>query len=504
MRLFGSGDELAAVRERTRRNQAAAADPATSAWVSANAGTGKTHVLTMRVLRLLVDGVEPERILALTYTKAAAAEMSSRVFDKLSEWVTASDAQLKTALLDLMDRAPSTDEMVRTRRLFAKAIETPGGLKVQTIHAFCERLLQRFPLEAGVPPGFEILDDRERRALLREAVDKTLAQATTAKRAAPLAQALGSIVGFAAEVSFDDLLGEALRQREWIEAAVRLDHDDGDRLEQAEKLYRSALGLQSGDTLDNTNKALAGILSHADLVRLRDVLAAGSNGDIKASEKLAAAAQARDRQTGRIDALCELFLTGTGEPRKTLITRKLGAEHPDAAALLSRAQQRFVELHEQRCKLQILHATLALVQLGNAVMQHYATAKARRAALDFDDLVAKAASLLQSSGAVEWVLFKLDGGLDHILVDEAQDTSPVQWQVIRALAEEFFSGHGASDKPRTMFAVGDEKQSIYSFQGAAPAMFAAAGEEFASRAERANMRWQRIPLNLRSARPSLC
>ena len=162
MGLFGSANGLAAVREKTRRNQAAAADPAASAWVSANAGTGKTHVLTMRVLRLLLDGVEPERILALTYTKAAAAEMSTRVFDAAYRMGDGDDAQLKTMLAELLDRAPSSDEMVRARRLFARAIETPGGLKVQTIHAFCERLLQRFPLEAGVPPGFEILDDRER------------------------------------------------------------------------------------------------------------------------------------------------------------------------------------------------------------------------------------------------------------------------------------------------------------------------------------------------------
>ena len=155
--------------------------------------------------------------------------------------------------------------------------------------------------------------------------------------------------------------------------------------------------------------------------------------------------------------------------------------------------------------MQLLDATLALVRLGDAVMQRYGAAKARQAALDFDDLVGKAASLLRSSGAVEWVLYKLDGGLDHILVDEAQDTSPVQWHVIRALAEEFFSGHGTSDKPRTLFAVGDEKQSIYSFQGAAPAMFAAAGDEFEERAARAGMRWRRVPLTLsfRSVEPLL-
>jgi ATP-dependent helicase/nuclease subunit A len=504
MSLFGSPSGLAAVREKTRRDQATAADPTASAWVSANAGTGKTHVLTMRVLRLLLDGVEPERILALTYTKAAAAEMSTRVFDRLAEWVTADHAELKSALASLLDRAPSSEVMLHARRLFARAIETPGGLKVQTIHAFCERLLQRFPLEAGVPPGFEILDDQQRAALLAEAVDETLTEATSVKPGTPLARALKSAVGFAAEGNFDALLADALRQHVWIDAAVCLDLDGNGKLAEAEKIYRRALGLGPDLSLEATTAALAEVLSKSDMMRMRDVLATGSNGDIKASQKFAAALAAGG-VPGRIAALCDVFFTGTGDPRKSLITRGLAAARPDVETLLTRTQQLVIELHGERCKLQLLDATLALVRLGDAVMQRYGAAKARQAALDFDDLVGKAASLLRSSGAVEWVLYKLDGGLDHILVDEAQDTSPVQWHVIRALAEEFFSGHGTSDKPRTLFAVGDEKQSIYSFQGAAPAMFARAGNEFEQRAGRAKMKWRRVPLTLsfRSVEPLL-
>jgi ATP-dependent helicase/nuclease subunit A len=504
MRLFGTADPLAAARDKTRRDQASAADPATSAWVGANAGTGKTHVLTMRILRLLLDGVEPERILALTYTKAAAAEMSARVFARLAEWVTAPDAGLKAMLAELLGRAPSGEEMLRARRLFARAIETPGGLKVQTIHAFCERLLQRFPLEAGVPPGFAILDEEERAALLKEAVDATLAEATGAGPDQPLHRALGSVVGFAAEHNFDDVLAEALRQHAWIGAAARLGDDDAAGLAQAATIYRQALGLDPGASLAATDAALAEVLPRADLARLRDVLASGSSKDVEGSQKLAAAAAAGG-PIGRLEALCDFFLTSGGELRKSLITKKVAADCPDADALLARAQERFAKLHDQRCKLQILDATLALVQLANAVMQRYGDAKARQASLDFDDLVGRAASLLGASGAVEWVLYKLDGGLDHILVDEAQDTSPIQWQVIRALAEEFFSGQGAGEVRRTLFAVGDEKQSIYGFQGAAPAMFAAAGDEFARRAGAASLGWQRIPLTLsfRSVEPLL-
>src|SRR5262245_51861568 len=330
-------DPLGRARAETRANQVAAADPAASAWVSANAGTGKTHVLTMRVLRLLLAGTEPERILALTYTKAAAAEMATRVFARLAEWVAASDAELGTRLADLLDRRPSAAEMQRARRLFAVAIETPGGLKVQTIHAFCERLLQRFPLEAGVPPGFEILDDQTRAALLAEATDQVLAEASAAAPGAPLAGALSTAIGFAAESSFDALLADALRRRDWLEAAARLEHDGELALAETDSLYRRALGVAPDASLAAISKRLATVLSEADLVHLRGILATGASSDVAASERIRAVLAATGT-AGRIAQSCKLFLTSAGEPRKTLITKKLAAEHPDAAANLATAQ----------------------------------------------------------------------------------------------------------------------------------------------------------------------
>ena len=328
---------LAAALTETRRNQAAAADPAASAWVSANAGTGKTHVLTMRMLRLLLAGTEPARILALTYTKAAAAEMATRVAARLADWVTASDAELGKRLTELLDREPSAAEMKRARQLFALVIETPGGLKVQTIHAFCERLLQRFPLEAGVPPGFEILDDHTRAALLEEATNQVLTEATAAAPGTPLAEALATAIAFAAETNFDTYLAEALRERAWLEAAARLDEDEGLRLAEAEKLYRHLLGLGPHASLEAADEKLAGVLAKAQLTHLRTVLAEGSRSDADASERIASALAAPNT-AGRIAALSKMFLTGGGEPRKSLITKSLAAEHPDAADLLQSAQ----------------------------------------------------------------------------------------------------------------------------------------------------------------------
>ncbi|WP_296203797.1 UvrD-helicase domain-containing protein, partial [uncultured Hyphomicrobium sp.] len=203
--------------DRTTRRQADAADPAASVWVSANAGTGKTHVLTMRVLRLLLANTPPQRILCLTYTKAAAAEMSKRVFDSLARWVMLPDAELARVLREFLGRDPSTDETALARTLFTRATETPGGLAVQTIHAFAERLLQRFPLEAGVTPGFSILDDDTARKLMREATDHVIGDAARS-RASVLGRALETAIAYAADDRFDDILGDALRERDWLEA----------------------------------------------------------------------------------------------------------------------------------------------------------------------------------------------------------------------------------------------------------------------------------------------
>ncbi len=220
-----------AMRQQTDQEQSKAADPSASAWVKANAGTGKTHVLTLRVLRLLLSGTSPEKILCLTYTKAAAAEMSRRVFDRLAKWVTADDAALKADLRTVTGGDVSADTATAARTLFARAIETPGGLKVQTIHAFAERLLQRFPLEAGVPPDFKILDDAAARDLKADAIEQTLIEATSTP-GSQLGRALDIIVRYATDLQFDKLIGNAVEERRWLDAKQR------DETEQRQRRFR--------------------------------------------------------------------------------------------------------------------------------------------------------------------------------------------------------------------------------------------------------------------------
>jgi len=492
--------DVKAELESTARRQSEASDPAASAWVSANAGTGKTHVLTMRTLRLLLAGTAPERILCLTYTKAAAAEMSTRVFDRLSEWVTAPAPELEAALLKLLGRAPTDEERARARTLFTRAIETPGGLKVQTIHAFCERLLQRFPLEAGVPPGFATLDDDLGRQLKREAVDGTLRKAVDESNG-PLGRALKTAIAHAAEDRFDLVLGRAIAARQWLNEVIRRadwSEEDGDALELADRELRDALQVRRKGSVADVDAEMARVLSETDLTCAIEVLSTGSTNDNKVADALSAARRAGNDLRGRIAGLQRALLTKEGAARATIATKAIQSSDPGICDKLCAARDRLAALVIERKGVACAEATLALIVLGGDVLQRYEDAKARRAALDFDDLIESTVSLLNSttSGAAEWVLFKLDGGIDHILVDESQDTSPVQWNVVGALANEFFSGEGAREDVRTLFAVGDEKQSIYSFQGAAPEMFARMGRHFQDLSEASGQLWRRIELDL--------
>ena len=481
--------------ERTRIAQRDAADPGASAWVSANAGTGKTHVLTLRALRLMLAGTIPERILALTYTKAAAAEMSKRVYETLARWVTMDEAKLANELAELTAKRPSSQDIERARTLFTTAIETPGGLKVQTIHSFCERLLQRFPLEADVAPGFAILDEPTANALQREAIDAVLALATR-NEASPEGQALAAAIRYAAEERFDELLRGALRLRPRLEEAMRLESgNEADGLRVLEAVLRQTLKVRANATEDALTHELAHVVGDGELRRLRDALQGGGKSDVELAQTIVAALSA-DSPGARADALERLFCTDKGTPRTRLMSKAVKDQFPDLDSLATAAQTRAVALAHERKGLYVVTATIALYRLAGAVLEHYTAAKARRAALDYDDLIAKTVSLLRTKDSTAWVLFKLDRGIDHILLDEAQDTSNEQWQVVEALAQEFFTGLGQREEVRTLFAVGDEKQSIYSFQGAAPRKFAEMGQRFAALAEAAAQTWRAIPLDL--------
>jgi ATP-dependent helicase/nuclease subunit A len=475
-------------------NQARASDPSASAWVSANAGTGKTEVLVRRVLRLLLAGFEPQRILCLTYTNMAAAEMQNRLLGDLAAWATKGEGELRESLERLLIRAPHATEVQAARRLFARTLEAKGGLKIYTIHGFCERLLQRFPLEADVTPHFTVLDESEAVRLKAAAFDAVMARAAT-QRDGPLGQALSRIVAVTAEDYFRKIIDTVLGKRGAIAGMISLHGSAPDWTRAEATSLKHLLGLDEDVTEAELAEGLANVLSDGEI----DELLASLDRELGASDtRLKERLESAKGTIGdaRIAALGPIFLTEKNVPRKSICTQGLGQEEPRLYARLEEAKIEFAVLHLQRARLACAETSAAVLLLADAIQADYARAKEDDAALDYDDLILKTEALLSRAGAAAWVLFKIDGGVDHILVDEAQDTNPEQWSIITRLAEEFFAGEGRSEAVRTLFAVGDEKQSIYSFQGADPIRFGKVGRAFRLKALAIEHVWNDVPLTL--------
>ncbi|MBW3099102.1 double-strand break repair helicase AddA [Pseudohoeflea coraliihabitans] len=482
--------------DETTRRQRQAADPGHSAWVSANAGSGKTHVLTNRVIRLLLAGARPSAILCLTYTKAAAAEMSNRVFRSLAAWTRLPDADLAEAITTLQGRPVTASELARARQLFAMALETPGGLKIQTIHAFCEAVLQRFPLEANIAGRFQVLDDSEARNLLAEA-RRALFRTGDADPGSDVAASIEAVLDLAGETGLEQLLREIYSNRRALETFFAAS-DDGPSVDQA---LRSVLGLSEGETRDDLDQ-LFWPLRDLDEPTLRRMEAAASGPKpaklaLDFAQSLLACCTISD-PAERARKVCEAFFTTTGKPRAfgKVAAAAVKAELPDIEARLEAAQQEVRALIDRRSAFDVYEANVAALSIARRYIAEFERRKRRQGFLDFDDLVAATDALFARTGAGAWVHYKLDQGIDHILIDEAQDTAPLQWNVIRALAAEFFAGEGARNRGRTLFSVGDEKQSIYSFQGARPESFSEERRQTRRRAEAAGEAFTEIPLRV--------
>ena len=462
--------------------QIEAADPAGSVWLSANAGSGKTRVLIDRVARLLLGGTEPQRILCLTYTKAAATEMQNRLFARLGGWTMLPDAPLRDELAKLGIEGAMTEAMLRqARRLFAKAIDTPGGLKIQTIHSFCAGLLRRFPIEARVSPNFAELDDRSARMLREEIIDQIAT--------GPDAGVLNAVAGHVPGTDFEPLAAEIGRNSDAFFRPVDLDtcldlfglppgFDEGALLSEVflggeEALFAAMIPLLRGggtkdqelaDCLDQVRGQPRGL---ASLVALEGKLLFGK--DAKAGPF-----------TAKIDNI----------PNKPMRTGPCAPHMPAFEALMLRVEA----ARPRRIALAAARRSAALHAFAGVFLPLYEARKAARGWLDFDDLIRRSAELLSDRDVAAWVLYRLDGGIDHILVDEAQDTSPAQWRVIESLAEEFTAGLGVREVERTIFVVGDRKQSIYSFQGADLDVVDDMRRQFAERFRAANLSFQPLEL----------
>jgi ATP-dependent helicase/nuclease subunit A len=473
--------------------QRRAADPERSVWVSASAGTGKTKVLTDRVLSLLVTGTPPHRILCLTFTRAAAAEMANRINRALGAWATMADAGLAKDLAQLLGVTPDDGVMGRARALFARVLDAPGGMKIQTIHAFCESLLGRFPLEARLAPHFRLMDERSAAEAMAAARDTLLAHARAGDDAA-LADALAEVSARIDEERFAALLDRLARERDRLRRLT----DGANGTARVVARVHERLGVGPTETEESiiaaacTGRAFDGKALRRACAALLD----GSKTDRERGRRMAGWLAAPDARAETFDDYCRGFLTGKGQPYARPATRAAVQAMPDILDVLGREAERLAAVIRHLNALVTARATAALIRLGRGLLDRYEAHKRAHGLLDYDDLILYARDLVTGDGGASWVLYKLDEGIDHILIDEAQDTNPEQWEIVAALAEEFFAGEGARAAARTVFAVGDAKQSIYGFQRADPDAFERMRSHFRARAAAARRQWADVDLHV--------
>ena len=403
------------------QEQILASDPAHSVWVSASAGTGKTKVLTDRVLRLLLEDVPFDKILCLTFTNAAATEMINRISAACLTWQSNIDN-----LSDVLGRAPLPEEMQRAKGLFARLMLSPRQLSIHTIHSFCQKILQSFPFEAGLQPGFKVISEVDSAEIIDQVV-KDLGRSAV--------EAVTYLLQNLHENTFLELIQEILSDQIYFNELFQQFS--------TVKEYRDFLNSEFGGSKNLEEELKRALLLCPEVAVIHLSVA--------------------PRMT---DELLAFFLTAKGEPKKKLLTKKESDANPSLEHNLRKIQDLVYQTDQkQRCE-RMINATLHIYEVAKFAIEKYNFYKKQKGYLDYDDLIYRTKELLTNADMKDWVLYKLDGGVMHLLIDEAQDTSPEQWQIIEAIMREFYSGSTSVDSNRTIFIVGDDKQSIYSFQGA--------------------------------------
>ncbi|MFL6775289.1 MAG: double-strand break repair helicase AddA [Sphingomicrobium sp.] len=481
--------------------QALASDPHVHASLSASAGTGKTQVLTARVLRLLLKGARPESILCLTFTKAAAAEMANRIGARLAAWVRLKESELGTDLLHLGE-SNDLGTRQRARQLFARVLDCPGGLKIQTIHGFSQSLLAAFPAEAGIMPGFQPIEGRAEQELVRRTLADLMADAETSGDHALIrdVQCLSRRLGEAGAVEYlqacarhPDAL-DALGERTVIEPSIRR------LMDLPEESVEDYIAHHCGD--DRFDCDLLRAVSDAN----RRWGAQTGLGHARVIEDWLALTPIE--RAAALSDLRKVVLTEKGTLRVAAGQTKAEPHYESHAGRLAVLVAGLLRLQNGS---RLAADIAAGLRAGQAFASAYSLAKRAVGVADFNDLIEWTRNLLAQPGIGEWVRYKLDRQIDHVLVDEAQDTNAAQWEIIERLVEEYFSGSSEAERRvRTLFMVGDFKQAIYGFQGTDPARFSEAREHFRRRAEELlesddaiHFRDLSIAASFRSAQPVL-
>ena len=480
------------------QEQALASDPTASVFLSANAGTGKTKVLTDRVLRLLLAGAKADGILCVTYTRAAAAEMRNRIAARLAKWTVIPTAELTADLANMGVATPSQEMIRRARSLFAEILDNDNGPRVDTVHSFCQSILRRFPIEAGIAPNAVLADDVEQarlKAIARDTVLRALDDKTI--------DAVATLAAHSDEANLEELLDGFLSRAS--------DLDNPDLVTAVTKHFEDDLHV--GDAA-SIAAMLGEIVATIDSEKLRAVAMVLSESGVAGQMKRGAGMQAwlgldHEGRCRQINLLTNALFGGSGPYSERVLSNKnIRQVMPDVVAVQQDAQDKLTQyltaIAGQRCR----ELTEALYHYGTTFLTQYQSVKMVRGVLDYDDLIQVTNRLLDRSEAAQWVAWKLDNGIRHLLIDEAQDTSPAQWALLRKLSDEFFDDDpdAVGDEPaRTIFAVGDFKQSIYSFLGADPSVMNRNREELAARAQSRDVAFRSLSLSVsfRSAGPVL-
>jgi ATP-dependent helicase/nuclease subunit A len=469
--------------------QKQAAHPQTSVWVSASAGTGKTKVLNDRILNLLLNGTPPDRILCLTFTNAAAAEMANRLQSVLGIWATCPLDELQEKLVDLLDGPIKPFHIDRARRLFAQVLDVPGGMKIQTIHSFCQSILAQFPLESGVSPQFKLLDEGQSGLLKQQALQELF----LSSEAEHLTQSLQYLTTRLYSSSLIELVSSLLREQQKIQK-IFMSYNTPEDL--ASALYKKF----QLEPLDSIETVIAQVESETNvevLEKIVDIFTHGSKTEQKRAPLIKAWVDQKTPHSRQdFEEYKGAFLTQDDTRYKSFPTKGTAEKYPHVVAQYFQEADRIEQAAQKIKAISSAERSVAFYQFAREFLTSYKQLKHQHHALDYDDLILKTMELLTQNGAAPWVLYKLDGGIDHILVDEAQDTNPMQWQVIQALADEFFTGASARQEVRTIFAVGDIKQSIYSFQKADPEGFKNMSQHFAQQCQGSNKPWRQVTLDV--------
>jgi len=481
-----------------KEGQNRAVQPDEHIWLSASAGTGKTQVLTARVFRLLLqENVQPEDILCLTFTKAGAAEMADRIYKQLARWVRMDDPDLAQDLRAIgASSKPAVRERART--LFARVLDAPGGgIRIMTIHSFCQTLLSAFPEEAGLQPLVKPLEERDQKIMARQALADMLVNAERDGDAALLLAVQKMSIRLGEEETERYLMRCASQPAAMealpsgilphVRALLALPRDGTSDDIIAESLEDRSLDLSALEHIKNTHRAW------------------GTSTGQKAADAVSTWMALPVQQRGDdFEKLHRVFATAKGDERK--VAKGLLKADPDIGSMMHDQYLWSMRIMESKSLLLFADFFAEGLLAGRAFYDQYDRLKKLRGVVDFDDMIRRTAHLLSQSHMADWIRYKLDQRTDHILVDEAQDTNQAQWDIIRALAEEYFAGEGAGQgRLRTLFTVGDFKQAIFGFQGTSPHNYMEAFSDFSKRAENAGQKILALPLaeSFRSSPPIL-